>query len=193
MLEHVINSIPIYFRSVSVGVPAWWNVPIIQETYGREINFVKVKDTKGPAHTALQVLEDGIIDHSLILDVDVINFTNDLSRLTLMGRIGVLVSQSANPAFSYVDSLGFFNQILEKQRISEFAVRGAYFIHKYAMPDFMEKLEETISTESEPYLSQVFNRYQGQKFSILTAYTPVDWGTPEDVKLSGARITSREE
>jgi hypothetical protein len=40
----------------------------------------------------------------------------------------------------------------------------------------------------EPYISHVFNQLTGEKIAKETTYQPIDWGTPLDVRLSGAHI-----
>jgi hypothetical protein len=185
MLQHVINTIPFGSDEISIAVPPGH----VFEAPG--IKSYEISDTKGPAHTALKMIPTlGHQQSCLILDSDVLNFTNDLIRLTGLDSCGVLVSGSANPAFSYVDQKGVFSQIIEKERISEYAVRGAYYISWGAMLEFIRQLELVVKKESEPYISHVFNKLRLEKFAIETTYFPVEWGTPRDIKLSGARIIS---
>jgi hypothetical protein len=125
------------------------------------------------------------------MDSDILNFTNDLYRLTRLEECGVLVSKNANPSFSYVSKLGIFNHIAEKKRISEYAVRGAYYISERNMIDFILALKAVVETQKEPYLSQVFDTMACTMKAIETSYTPVDWGTPRDVRISGAHIVSK--
>jgi molybdopterin-guanine dinucleotide biosynthesis protein A len=188
MIQHVINTIPLKFREIHIAAPPGteFNAPGIWVS--------GIMETKGPADTALQMIrvlgdyDTGAYSSYLILDCDVLNFTNDLEGLSESLHCGVLVSWSANPAYSYVDKLGSFNRIEEKQRISEYAVRGAYFIHESAYNEFINISKLIIEAKQEPYLSHVFNAMQCEKLAIETSYLPVDWGTPRDLRISGAHI-----
>jgi NDP-sugar pyrophosphorylase family protein len=193
MLQHVINTIPFKFAGVHIAVPPGteFKAPRVWST---EIN-----ETKGPADTALQMVsilgdyDTGAWDSYLILDCDILNTTNDLDKLSELNHSGVLVSRSANPAFSYVDKIGSFNHIEEKNRISEYAVQGAYFIHKSAYNEFVNLSKLIIEAKQEPYLSHVFDAMLSEKIALKTSYTPISWGTPRDLILSGARIATKEE
>jgi hypothetical protein len=48
--------------------------------------------------------------------------------------------------------------------------------------------ETLVETMKEPYISHVFNQLTGEKIAKETTYQPIDWGTPLDVRLSGAHI-----
>lgn len=188
MLQHVINTIPLKFAEIHIAVPPK------TEFRAPGIHSYEISDTKGPAHTAYQMLsllgdyDTGAPSSYLILDCDVLNFTNDLERLSELDHSGVLVSWSANPAYSYVDKLGPFEHIEEKKRISEYAVRGAYFIHQSGLNEFINLSKLVIEAKQEPYLSHVFDAMQCEKRAVETSYLPVDWGTPRDIRISGAHI-----
>jgi hypothetical protein len=182
MIEHVINTVPIGFVNVISAVP-----PGYKTTKG----WFPIEKTKGPADTASQMLDRIEPSSCLIIDSDILNFTNDLDRLTWVDGCGVLVSRSANPAFSYVNDLERFIHIKEKQRISEYAVRGAYYVSEEVMSEFTTVLRDVISGYEEPYISHAFDLMGCEKFAIETTYTPIDWGTPHDVKISGARIMGK--
>jgi hypothetical protein len=191
MLEHVINTVPVQYKNITVALPEHF----IRDAKNLKTRFLTydVSKTKGPAETALKTLWSLGPDSTLIMDVDVLNFTNDLYRLSALHTSGVLVSWAANPSFSYVEKVGTFKRIMEKKRISDFAVRGAYFIPVNERKDFLFFLEETIQREPEPFISQAFASMPTAKFAIKTTYTPYDWGTPRDLKLSGAHIVTKAE
>jgi NDP-sugar pyrophosphorylase family protein len=181
MLNHVINTIPKGFN-ILVAAP---------KGYASEIHvdyYKEVENSKGPADTALQALNLLIPASTIIIDCDILNHTNDLIKLSKLNHCGVLVKRSANPAYSYVDGLGTFHHIAEKSRISEYAVQGAYFIPEHALEETMEEMGKVCNQSREPYMSHVFDRLTLVKYSIHTTYTPIDWGTPNDLKLSGAEI-----
>jgi hypothetical protein len=189
MLEHVINTVPFQYKQITVALPS----DLVKETKALKVKFVPcvIGETKGPAQTALHTLMCLNEDSTLIMDVDVLNFTNDLHKLSLLAWCGVLVSWAANPAFSYVDKLGTFTRIVEKRRISEYAVRGAYFIPLNERKAFIHCLEETVRRQEEPFISHAFANMPSLKYAVKTTYTPYEWGTPRDVKLSGAHIVSK--
>lgn len=192
MLQHVINTVPFKF-DISIAVPPRhvFDIP--------RVKSYEISDTKGPADTAFRMviaLEKYVLNtysSYLILDCDILNTTNDLERLSELNYCGVLVSRSANPAYSYVDKLGPFDRIEEKNRISEYAVQGAYFIHQSAFNEFINISKLVIEAKQEPYLSHVFNAMQCEKIALETSYTPISWGTPRDLILSGARLATKEE
>jgi len=184
MLEHVRYTIPLEFKGVTVATLIGGS-PI-----SSEVNIIGIENTKGPADTVRQVIEKIEPQSCLIMDSDILNFTNDLRGITNLpdSYIGVLVCRSNNPAFSYVDSIELFNVIKEKNRISEYAVRGAYFVGKDVMGEFTFALDAATTGQQEPFVSHAFDLMGCKKMAIETTYVPVDWGTPHDVELSGARI-----
>jgi NDP-sugar pyrophosphorylase family protein len=187
MLEHVINTIPVQYTDIFVVTPKHVELP----TFNRKVWSEQIEPTKGPAHTAWLLMKSLIGDSTLILDSDVLNFTNDLYALTLLSSMGVLVKPSSNPAYSYVDKLGDFTRIQEKEMISKYAVQGAYFIHWRHYEEFVGHSKDVIEEMSEPFISHVFNRMDiGARIAIQTTYNPVEWGTPRDVVISGAKIVT---
>lgn len=198
MLQHVINTVPRCLDceiSIAVSPGYVFDAP--------RIKSYPIEKTKGPAHTALQMMEM-LVDKPrwggyLIIDSDILNFTNDLNKLVSQQRSAVLVKKSANPAYSYVDLLGKVGQIKEKERISVYAIQGAYFVPGFVQEEFMGISNQIIEKEQEPFISQVLNALLHhtnpvrQVLALETTYTPIDWGTPHDVELSGAKIiTGRE-
>jgi molybdopterin-guanine dinucleotide biosynthesis protein A len=190
MLEHVIATVPLGFPRTVVAVPKPYAERLegALELTGRIVRFVEVEYSRGPGHTALQVLEFLQLETTLFLDVDVLNCTNDLYRLVNSNSCGVLVAKSTDPACWYVDKIDRFNRIIEKERISSYAVQGAYFVPITQIPDLMLCLSAAIRIYEEPFLSHAFNQMMGSKLAVQTSYAPVDWGTPEKVRLSGAHI-----
>ena len=189
MLEHVLHTIPAQYENITVGILAdHWKQEYIQRI-DPPIQMLTIEKTIGPADTVSQLLE--YVDTSiLIIDVDVLNHTNDLYGLTKLVYPAVLVSKSANPSFSYVDHLGRFQTIREKERISDYAVRGAYYIPHSLLEEFKDILYDTLHNIEEPYISDAVQHIAYDKVSILTTYKPIEWGTPEDVRLSGAIIVT---
>lgn len=193
MLEHVINTIPIEFGHIDIAIPTGCEKQVMEFRHlndGVRIYLHSLQPTKGPAETAKRVLESIRHDSCLILDTDILNSTNDILKLTKLNHCGVLVRRSANPSYSYVDRLGEFEHIKEKERISEYAVQGAYYVPRTAISEFMSVMDNAVNLELEPYISHVFDRLSLLKYAVPTTYIPVDWGTPQDVALSGALIIS---
>lgn len=185
MLGHILNTVPAQFESIAVGIPGGWMNEAVSIS---SIPTYYEIQSKGPADTTFQVLKHVQPDDTLIMDVDVLNWTNDLYRLSKLPCCGVLTSWSANPSFSYVNQLGPFHTIAEKQRISEDAVRGAYYVPGGSRAKFMESLEKAILRAREPFISHAFNVLDDEKFALTTTYTPIEWGTPRDIRISGAHI-----
>jgi NDP-sugar pyrophosphorylase family protein len=185
MLQHVINTVPFEFN-ISVAVPTR-NVFEIPRVKSYDIG-----DTKGPAETALRMIDILPPDSFLILDSDVLNSTNDLYRLSLLHCCGVLVCQSDNPSSSYVGKLGIFENIREKEQISKYAVQGAYFIHNSALDEYITQSKFVIEVKQEPYISHILDIMKCKKVALQTSYIPIEWGTPRDVRLSGARVITEQ-
>lgn len=192
MLDHVLNTIPAQLNPIRVAVPDSYDKTYKFQPFDR-ISFTGVGETRGPAESLLKIVMKPFFsgeESLLIMDSDILNHTNDLWELANLQTSGVLVRKSANPAYSYVDALGEFQIIMEKSRISEWAVSGAYFIHESDRDDFVYQLDN-ISKNSvkEPYISHAILLMERRKMtSLAVTYDPIDWGTPQDVLLSGARI-----
>lgn len=191
MLCHVLQSVPIGYP-ISVAIPSGYltEAQLVTQKWP-QITFKEIAETIGPADTLRQMLTgDG--QPLLVLDVDVINHTNDLVMLSLLNCSGVLVSKSTNPSYSYVTNLGSFFHIKEKERISSYAVRGAYYIITSDVVEFKEYLKIAIKNYKEPFVSHALDLLPNSKFALKTFYDPIEWGTPLDVKLSHARIVTGE-
>jgi molybdopterin-guanine dinucleotide biosynthesis protein A len=195
MLMHVLRSIPLQFMDVTVAIPTGWTDKAREVTakYERIVRFIEIEHSTGPASTAKQVIASFDVDPTLFMDCDIINHPNDLWVLCCLNCCGVLVSPSTNPAFSYVTNTGSFYHIKEKQRISPYAVRGAYFIPNTMIDNFIMWANIVIDNEQEPFISHVFDMIPDSKFALETTYDPIDWGTPLDVKLSSAKIITEGE
>src|SRR5215469_3317603 len=75
MLEHVINTIPMDF-SVAAAIPLGWlsSTKKISHEHN-QIVYSELGPTKGPADTALQMLELFKSDDTIFMDVDILNLT----------------------------------------------------------------------------------------------------------------------
>lgn len=189
MLEHSIATVPLSDDALITAVPYKHDSLAREITKGR-VTVFPIVNTIGPLDTAYQVMREYGKSSTLILDVDVLNTTNDLYSLTRtnLQRCAVLTSYSANPAFSYVENLGPFKRIVEKERISEYAVRGAYYVPGTEHEKFMAAAKEIIKQKKEPFISNALNMVKDYKFAYQTTYAPIEWGTPNDVIISGAHI-----
>lgn len=187
MVNHIMLTVSSIMDLVAV-VPENY----VTESIGiglRLLRVIKVGPTKGPAHTAKIAMDQlGYDENVLFMDSDVLNHPTDLFDLASLSISGVLVSESYNPNCSYVDKIDLFTRIKEKQQISEYAVRGAYFVHKYDMAEFAELLTDVVTGYEEPFLSHVFDKLSTDKMALKAIYPPIDWGTPEAVRDSGAII-----
>jgi hypothetical protein len=179
-------------NDVTIAVPEGY-IDVIDslpyaDTY--RVNCVTVSKTKGPAHTARIALDNSThIASTLILDSDVLNYTNDLWFLGTLQYSGVLVHSSTSSAYSYVNKLGLFTKIIEKTPISEWAVRGAYFIHEKHMNEYIRIHDKLMPQYNELYISYImYMMLNCEKYALECTYAPVDWGTPEAIEASGARI-----
>lgn len=187
MIIHVINSLPRQFTSRIIAAPPGHEQEM--EYYDSLAYYISTEGTKGPAHTLQRVLHHlPNVESTLILDCDVLNYHLDLYNLTKEPMCSVLVSPSIDPSCSYVDKVGNFTRLVEKEVISYYAVRGAYYIPRLYIEEFILTLEMVVAEKDEPYISHVFNAMQVAKYALQTTYLPIDWGTPEAIIASGAKI-----
>jgi len=184
-----LNSLPMSFNNIVAAIPPGYNHIMKFFNQSVPVQLIELEGTKGPAHTLLEVIQRlPTKEAMLVLDVDVVNHHRDLYRLAQLAYCGVLVSYSANPMCSYVSNPGLFKQIKEKKPISDYAVRGAYWIPTNFVEVFETWLQMVVEKEKEPYISQVLARMSCEKFALQTIYEPVDFGTITDVKKSGAQV-----
>jgi NDP-sugar pyrophosphorylase family protein len=195
MLEHVLNTVPWSFTDITVAIPPGWKSTAEKiDPKTRKVRFIEIEDSIGPADTARRVVHEiKATDGCLFMDADVLNHTNDLYRLSYSGTAAVLVNRSDNSNSSYVDNLGTFKQIKEKQRISEYAVQGAYFVPVNMMPEFTLWLKKVVHAKEEPYLSHAFDMIMFEKLALMVTYNPIEWGTPHDIRKSDATIITKME
>lgn len=185
MITHVANSVPasIYQRLAvyRAGVPMPTDLDALP---------MWVKATRGQADTAYQVVQTMLPhDGVLMLDCDMLLEREDLERIvTLMGiyDVVVAVTKTVDPNASRVDSAPLFTTCAEKQAISQWGIVGARgFSTAWILEKALQKLLE--ESPEEPYLSMAINNYPGSKYAYeITKFQ--DWGTPERIQKSGAKI-----
>jgi hypothetical protein len=152
--------------------------------------LVRVHNSRGQAHTLMTLI--GEMYHRdeplLIINSDVVFEKEDLSSICREvahgADIGILVQRSDSTAMSYVDRVPYSNKYAEKLVISKFAMSGAWAFRSSA-----RLLDALVSVQDmpEPYLSHAMNRMNGVH-SCVVAGKILDWGTPDAVVASGARI-----
>jgi len=189
MLWHALFTVPLDL-DITVMVSQDYKVYLKEQAYWANIRFVSLDcKTTGPAHTAEFAMQEiGFNENTVFMDCDVLNHTNDIKVMSLLASNGVLVYPSNNPNYSYVNEIGDFTSIKEKECISEWAVRGAYSFSRHNMEEFKEVLGQVVSEINEPYLSHVLDRMSSNKVAFRALYPPVDWGTPDAIVNSGAKI-----
>lgn len=145
--------------------------------------------TRGQADTLYRALE-----YSTIYDQEVMVVNCDqgfapgiLDRLALAGRNSWLCTALTFPAepqeaarWSYVNSHPHFQFAAEKQAVGTHALAGAYYFpnSKMLAKNLIRLLNGTTSTE--PYISQVYDHFIGNKLSVpIRRKDWYDWGTPE--------------
>lgn len=187
MLEHVVDCVPPEYEIV-VGV----RVP-------RRLNrgvAVAVRDTGGQADTVRQMLghvdaADAVMtmDCDTLVPFNVAEFAATLSTY----RAAVCVADIGHADMSRVDCVPNPSVFVERGAISRWgvvSVRG--FDSAGVLSEVLEEVvEEHARSGTEPYLSHALNRYPGVKYAhVINTFH--DWGTPDKLRISGARIVTEE-
>jgi len=158
-----------------------------------EFPSILIENSIGQADTVYRMLsclpqEDSV----LVLDCDMILEADDIQKMMDFLKnydVVIAVAESFNPNASRVDQVPFPTRFVEKEPISQYAIVGARAFKNIGL--LKKALERTLDRYKkigqEPYLSVAINHYPGTKYAHqITKYT--DWGTPEAVKSSGAKI-----
>lgn len=156
-----------------------------------EDNCTMIESTKGQADTLRQACE---IITELSGDRPILVLNNDVKiRYPLevfyeqckWADVGVLVFESRNTAYSYVDNIPCFGAIYEKARMSNWAVAGAYY---FKSTKALAKAVHDQLYEGEPhangeyYLSGTMTFIEGTKLAVIMEPPQfTNWGTPEDL------------
>lgn len=159
----------------------------------RPVVRINIHSSRGQAHTLLNMLRATCKGDFplLIVNSDVVFQQNDLAsacRQVIEGAdSGVLVYKSDNPEMSYVNAVPYATDFAEKRQISAFAVAGAWAFR--SSQHLYDGLKDACMNMREPYLSHAMNKMGGvHACHLIEARDVLDWGTPEAVKASGARI-----
>lgn len=157
---------------------------------------VWIHNSRGQAHTLLLMI-NAACQHDepiLVINSDVVFVQQDLMRICEEvergADTGVLVYRSGSEALSYVDRMPYASRFAEKRVISDFAMAGAWAFRSCWE---LEKHLKTACTHGfgEPYLSHAMNRMRGVHACYQTEASRVlDWGTPEALAATGARIVT---
>lgn len=157
-------------------------------------DVIHIAPTRGQAETVYRVLstmrEDRpILVHDCDMMLDVLD-NHKLIDLLENYQLSVAVTETFDPNASRVDSVPFPDVFVEKQNISKWGIVGARAFESSL--DLLQAIEIELraninTVDYEPYLSQAMNNFMGQAFAhVITDF--VDWGTPERIVASGARI-----
>jgi len=152
-----------------------------------------IKETRGQADTAYQVLEclkpeDSVI----ILDCDMIvpmSYQRILLDALQLFDTSVLVTESFDPNASRVDRVPYPTKFVEKSPISEWGIVGARAFKRVSMIRKALKYVLDALPNEEPYLSTAMNFYPGKHFAqVIDSNDYYDWGTPDRLRQTGAVI-----
>ena len=200
MVEHVLDSLP---QDVSPRLVATTRslAGQFEKKIGERSYVYGMWDrTRGQADTIRLLLEQ--IGYAptqggvLVVNVDNILPTQSLASLRLTADMvsascSIMVHQSTDRSCSYVDNVLNPRVFLEKpdRPPSEFAMSGAWWFRSgNLLLEALEKLDR-VCPEGEVYLSQALQYLPGRKVCVPVAPAEVvDWGTPEKLAASGARL-----
>ncbi len=185
MIEHVLDTVP--STRIYVGVPEQYRYEI---QYGG-VGIIPIFRTLGQADTVWQMVDrlpdkDGPL---VVLDCDMILQTSDLKIImSMLGSyaVTVAVTETFDPNASRVDAVPYPTRFVEKQPISSWGIVGARGFHSVRELETCLRIYVS-AVAKEPYLSEVMNLYPGKAYAhVIDDYE--DWGTPERIKESGAKI-----
>lgn len=175
-------------------------VQVLQQLgHGHRVVDVGASSTDGQADTVRRVLRTPRArdPEVLVLNCDVVPSAGILDLLVAFGRasgapLAVLVEPSTSPAMSYVDRVPWFRRAAEKERISQWALTGAYwFASARNLQDRLEGLDDRARHGGELYLSGALRASPYDAMGLSIACDPgtvLDWGTPEALAATGARL-----
>jgi hypothetical protein len=155
---------------------------------------IHIAETRGQAESLYRVISVMREDRPILVhDCDMLLDVLDIHKLLDMldhYPVTVAVTETFDPNASRVDKIPYPDIFVEKQPISQWGIVGArgFASHKELTQCIEIELRRNINTvDYEPYLSEAMNHFGGQPYALqITDY--VDWGTPERILESGARI-----
>lgn len=164
-----------------------------RETYDHPIRRFRVAKTRGQAHTLLQLVRRAcpldipvlVVNCDMIIPSDSLQKT--MSVVEQGADFGVLVARTSRAGMSHVDRIPHPTQFLEKNGNGDIAMVGAWaFASSRQLEDALRGACEDLY---EPYLSHALARLKGVCTAVECGEDDfTDWGTPEAVAASGARI-----
>lgn len=156
---------------------------------------VVMHHSRGQAHTLLYMINAvcQCDEPILVINSDVVFLQQDLIRtceeVAHGADTGILVYRSDSEALSYVDRVPYATRFAEKRPISAFAMAGAWAFR--SCYELEASLKTVCQNNGEPYLSQAMKRLRGVHACYQTeARNVLDWGTPEALAATGARIVT---
>lgn len=189
MIDWVIDALPFAI----IGPVILGAHPQLGGPESRPVVRVNIHSSRGQAHTLYNMIRAACKrdEPVLVLNSDVVFRTTDLAaacRQVVEGAdSGVLVYKSENPEMSYVNAVPYATEFAEKRVISAFAVAGAWAFR--SSEHLYGGLKDACVNMREPYLSHAMNKMGGvHACHQIEASSVLDWGTPDAVRVSGARI-----
>ena len=197
MLHHVLSAVPDDSWPRLAALPAPDDPEDLRGIGGEALYPLQVKKTKGQADTLRQMIRSlpaRDLDSTAILIVNcdvVFRDPADLAwivqRVMTGFTVASIVVESQDPAMSYAYPFPCPQKFVEKQLVGRHAMAGAWAFANATR--LLRALDWACCQGStEPYLSHAMNRIHGPKISHLVEREKyLDWGTPANLKLSGAR------
>jgi len=188
MLAHVRGTLPVEDPYVLTALPAGVERP---EDYKGTKTIVI--ETIGQADTIRQaIIGLPANDAVLIADCDMVLDPIDIFKMITHSQIAevvVAVTQTFDPNASRVDQIPFPTRFVEKEPISQWGIVGIRIFNSVRKLEIALDIaiSRAIRHSQEPYLSMAMNDYPGPKYAhVITNFQ--DWGTPERLVNSGAKI-----
>lgn len=206
MIEYVLDSIPEEYlvrERCIIGFPIVTDVnltiytvvyatpKISQRATTKFINF-----TRGQPDTVFQLIKDIPSEDSILtLDSDMLLRESDI-RIVVeslkLYSLSVAVAKTFDPNASRVDQIPYPTQFVDKSPISAYGIVSARAFSSAGLLRWWLKSSLETSTGVEPNFAAAMNGYKfpaerNNAFAhLITDY--VDWGTPERLLASGAKL-----
>jgi len=156
---------------------------------------IVVHNSRGQAHAVLCALDATTPERFadvpvLVMNCDMVICLEDIVRTCEQvsynsADVGILTTESKSEAYSYVNSFPFPTRFAEKRAISAHAMVGAWAFR--SSRQLRDALQFVCRNHNEPYLSAALAKMSAV-FKCAHASSFLDWGTPESIAASGARI-----
>jgi len=170
---------------IHVGLPSCLSM------FDGQFRGVPIERTMGQADTIMQMIEHCdpyskiiVADCDVLIDSGILKAISDSRNADLI----MTVVKSSDPNMSRIDSITSPRRVVEKQPLSEWGIVGTRIFANAEM--IRDACHTALQDSPAAYLSDVVNALGDEQrhWQAVDVGRYVDWGTPEALEQSGARI-----